>query len=176
MRAGNSTPKQSDRPTVLRLAGELDLGSLDGLELRLDEAFGLGRPILVDVGDCTFATVDVLHFLVRAARDARERGLGFVVVLPYSASSVLRRLVLELAPDLAEFRIAPSLRVGSALLARPVRSAAPARVDDVRLRELRAMVWENASRLEALLASRDVLLLEKRRTLEQVHARRGASA
>jgi hypothetical protein len=169
-------PTASTRPTILHLAGDLDLYSLDVLEARFEDAFGRGHPVVVDFGECTLATVDVLRYLDEAGHRAGELGLGFVVVLPYSASGTVRRLVLELAPELAEFSIAPSVRTATAFLERPPASRPAKRVEDERLRALRASIWETASRLEALLATRDELLLEKRRTLEQVRARRAASA
>jgi anti-anti-sigma factor len=164
-------------PTVLHLVGELDLGSCEELATRLSNALSLGRPLVVDVGDCTFADVGALRVLADAARRARERSVAFVVVLPYGSSAVLRRLVLELAPELATFPIAPSRRAGLGTVERLAVTGMHASppVDAGRLRELRASVWENASRVEELMARRDALLLETREAMERARARRASA-
>lgn len=53
------------------------------------------------MGDCTYAGVEILELLVEASDCARQESLGFVVVLPYSANALVRRLLLEIAPELA---------------------------------------------------------------------------
>ena len=101
-----------------------------------------------------------------------QESRGFVVVLPCSANALVRRLLLEIAPDLATFPMVPSVRSAPALLTRLTALAPRPRAEDLRRRILRANVWENAARVNDLLARSDKLVLEARETLERVRARR----
>jgi len=120
------------------------------------------------------AGVEILELLVEASDCARQESLGFVVVLPYSANALVRRLLLEIAPELATVPIVPSVRAASALLTRSPVIAPRPRAEVWRRQALRASVWENASRVNDLLARSDKLVLEARETLERVRARRRA--
>lgn len=159
-------------PTIVHLVGDLDVVGLEALRTRLGAALELGEPIVVDLGDCTFAGVEILALLIDASDRARQESRGFVVVLPYSANALVRRLLLEIAPELATFPIVPSVRSASALLTQsPVLAPRP-RAEDLRRRILRANVWETAAQVNDLLARSDKLVLEARETLERVRARR----
>jgi len=94
-------------PTIVHLVGDLDASAQAPLRARLDAALELGEPVVVDIGDCTYAGVETLELLVDASDRARKELLGFVVVLPYSANALLRRVLLEIAPELVTF---PSFR------------------------------------------------------------------
>jgi hypothetical protein len=139
-------------------------------------ALSMGRPIVADLGECTYASVEVLELLSEASISAERLGSGFVVVLPYTGTALVRRLLFEIAPELTTFPVLPSLPAALAELQRrrePGRCAA--RVD-ARLQSLRARIWENASRLHAQMARRDALLLETRDELALVRSRRLRSA
>jgi anti-anti-sigma factor len=158
--------------TVVGIAGELDATSCDVFEPRLAAAIARGRPVVVDLGDCTFVDVSGLRML-RAAHDlARESSVPFVVVLPFSGRSSVRRLVLELAPDLVPFRFVPRLERAEALVAAAVEPPLP---DSTRLQGLRAKIWEAAERREELLARLDTLLFEQRQALEKRQRSTGGS-
>jgi hypothetical protein len=157
-------------PALIRVAGDLDLASQGWLELRLAAAVAEDRPVVVDLGDCTFADVEAIRTLGRAAALADERRLPFVVVLPFSARDGLRRLLLELVPELAEVAIVPSQRAAHALIARPAPRWASSRKQAPGATELRASVWENAARGERLIAERDALVMEHRRTRKRAQA------
>ena len=159
--------------TVVHLAGDLDLAKEHSVEERLERAITAGTPVLVDVGDCTFADVRTTRLVADASRRAHALGVPFVVMVPYSAPAIVRRLFLELAAGLAELTIAPTLKRAQALVARRQVSGPP--VDGARLSDLRARMWENASRAEELIAQRDDLLIQTRRALQVVAARKSGS-
>ena len=165
-------PRQSSGdPTVVHLVGDLDLGAREAVRARLAAAFELGAPVIVDIGDCTYAGVEVLELLFDASDQARTSSSGFVVVLPYSADALVRRLVLEIAPELASFPVVASVRAARALLARSP-AIAPRSDENPRRLALRASVWENASRVDELLAQSTAAVVAARETRERIRARR----
>lgn len=95
--------------------------------------------------------------LVETGGRAKERSLGLVVVLPYSASALVRRGLLEVLPELAELAIVPTIEAAFIALERSSRDVQIAD-ERRRIKALRANVWENTSRLDELLARQDALL------------------
>lgn len=66
--------------TVLRVAGEVDLGTLPILQAALDYALG-ARPthLVVDLAAMTFCSVRGLALLTTAGRTAAEKTIGYAV-------------------------------------------------------------------------------------------------
>jgi len=164
------TPR-SGAPSIVRLSGDLDFANQGSFRRELDAALSDGTPIVVDLGECTHAAAEVLAVLVETSHRARASSTGFVVVLPYSASPSVRRTLLEIAPELADFAIVSSIRAAVAALERP-RELAGFPELGARLVALRASFWENAARLEEHRARRNALLLEKRSVLADSRGRR----
>jgi anti-anti-sigma regulatory factor len=160
-------------PLVVHLGGELDLSSHDVLESKLENALGSARPILVDVGDCSFVDVGILRMLADFACRAGDNGVGYVVVLPFASSRPVREILLGTSSELARFPIAPTRRAGLAILRRDAATTGAERAG--RIRAARAEMWENASRLEELTTRRDELILERRRLVAEAGSRRRSS-
>jgi len=59
---------------VIRLSGEIDLASADGVALLLRPMVEAGGPVVVDLSHVTFMDTTGIHVLVRAADDLAERG------------------------------------------------------------------------------------------------------
>jgi anti-anti-sigma factor len=171
-----SPAKPGATHTLVHLAGDLDLATAESVGSQLEAAVDRGLPVIVDVGDCTFVGADVLRTIAEGARRAELRGQRFIVVLPYSADRIVRRTLLEIAPELAAFAIAPSVQAATAAVARarePVTSAGLTAAD---FQALRASLWENAARFRELAARRDALLFEARVQLAKPAARGRRSA
>jgi len=162
----HSPPCSADAPTIVPLVGDLDLSAHSNVRRQLDEALAAGQPVVIDLGDCTFLNGDVVQMLVRTSIRAKAQSLGFVVVLPFSANALVRRLLLEVLPDHADFPIAPTVRAATGALANAQEGRNA--IERWRLPALRASLWETAAQLEALRARPDVLRLEQRRTLDLV--------
>ena len=157
---------------VVILSGEVDLASCARLADRFAKALELGRPVIVDLSDCTFLDVAALEALGAAHREASRLGLGFVTVVPYRAQEIVSRIVFELLPELTRFDVVPTRE-------RALRSLAATRAhEDVgseQLDAIRARTWSVARRSEELWADRNELVLELRNALaEQRRVRRSA--
>jgi anti-anti-sigma regulatory factor len=176
MNDSTAPPRPERAHNLISLSGELDIEEHALLALRFEVALQRGDPIIVDLGDCTFADVEAIRILGQAAVAAHQTGLPFVVVLPYSSAAVLRRLLLELTPELSGFPIVPSYKAACDVVSRatPPLWGMPS-LEASSLRELRASIWENASRCEELVAKRDALVLESRLTRARAVALRSAS-
>jgi anti-anti-sigma factor len=161
-----------DRPdagaTVVEVAGDLDASTLGPLEDRLTAAIALGRPVLVDLGDCTFLDGRGACLLAGAYARATTAGVPYYVVLPYTAASTVRRLLLEFTPDLVSFPIVPHRRSAEAAAGSAVPVGAPV---DGRMHALRAGIWEAGSERARLLAERDELILTQRQALAEHRSR-----
>lgn len=156
--------------TLVEIAGALDAKAAPTFAPRLATAVAAGRPVLVDLGDCTFVDGCGARLLAEAHRRASEAGVALCVVLPYSSASPVRRMLLEFAPDLASF---PIVATRSAA-ATPTGSMADPDVLSAgleRIRELRAGLWEAGRRRDELLADRDALILRQRAALAEYRER-----
>jgi anti-anti-sigma factor len=149
--------------TVVELAGELDLAQHDPLRNALAEALERELPVLVDLSDCSFVDVGGVRLLGQASQAARELVRPFLVILPFNSAGSVRRLVLDLLPELAPFALVPNRAAATVNLADSLANAA--RTDDSRLHAIRAAIWEAGARLNDLLAHRDELMLEQRAAL-----------
>ena len=59
---------------MIRLSGEIDLATADGVALLLKPMVDAGGPVVVDLSDVTFMDTTGIHVLVRAADDLAEHG------------------------------------------------------------------------------------------------------
>ena len=148
--------------TLIEIAGDLDAQAAATYRPRLATAVAAGRPVVVDLGDCTFIDGLGARLLAEAHRRASEAGIPLCVVLPYSAASSVRRLLLEFAPDLVSFPIVATRTAASPRTDPNVADRDALEVGLERIRELRAGLWEAGSRRDQLLADRDALLLRLR--------------
>jgi anti-sigma B factor antagonist len=76
---------RSDDGRVVRLmlSGELDMATAASLELELQSAEAMWRPVLVlDLGELRFMGVSGLRSILDAARRARRDGRHFIVTNP----------------------------------------------------------------------------------------------
>lgn len=163
-------------PVVITLAGDVDIARQPGLEAYVAHALHLARPVVVDLGDCTFLGALALELLAEESRRARALGIGLVIVLPYGADPLVRRTLLEIAPDLASLSIAPSLAAAAERATRLTAGRHTIRVELRQLLALRAAVWEEGARLGELQLRRDLLLFEQRQALERVRQHRRSPA
>ena|SRR5438132_7958367 len=152
--------------TVVDLAGEVDVACVDLVRDALCGAIEPGRPVLVDMSECTYADVMTARLLEEGHRRALGLGVGYVVVLPFAAASPVRRLLLELVPEVSRFPFAPTLAAARARLDSERRAA-----NGRTFQALRAEVWKTGSRNQELLAERDLLVLEQRRALTDLRRR-----
>ena len=83
----------SERSTVLKLQGELDVATAPALEASLASAFA-GDPssMVVDLSDLTFLDSTGIRVLVSAGRQAEDAGCSLVLLAP--TAQVLRVLRL----------------------------------------------------------------------------------
>lgn len=167
-----SRRSKTGEPVVVRLAGELDLARQPEIERLLDDALSAGSPLVVDLGDCTYMGAAGLESIDDAGRRASEAGVGFVVVLPYDADSLVRRMILEIAPDLVWIAIAPTIAAAVRRLRPDARATGAVQAEREHLLALRAAVWEEGARLGELRLQRDRLVLEMRQMRELARRRR----
>jgi anti-anti-sigma regulatory factor len=160
----------ADDVEVVFVSGETDLESRLGE--RLARALESGRPILVDLSDCTFLDVTALQAVEAAYRETCRLGLGFVVVVPYRVTHIVGRLILELLPELARYSVVPTRE--RALRALAVRRPHE-RVGSDQLDAIRAHTWSIARRPEELIAERGEIVLELRDALSHHRRARAAS-
>jgi anti-anti-sigma factor len=59
---------------VIRLSGEIDLATADGVALLLKPMIEAGGPVVIDLSDVTFMDTTGIHVLVQAAEDLAQRG------------------------------------------------------------------------------------------------------
>jgi anti-sigma B factor antagonist len=78
---------------IVTVTGEHDLASAPELERILDEAFGAGGAVAVDLLGTTFIDSTVLRILICAREEASERGVGFRVALGETTGQGVRRLL-----------------------------------------------------------------------------------
>ena len=91
---------------VVCLVGEQDFGTVDEIDRILGDHLGRYDRLFVDLCEATFIDSAVLHALVRAARQARPRGVEFHVVAPEGTQA---HRVLELAGLLTFLGCVPCL-------------------------------------------------------------------
>jgi anti-anti-sigma factor len=85
--------EESPGALVAAVAGEVDLGTVAGLEEALGDAVSSGRLVVVDLTECGFIDSSGLRALVRARSAAEQAGGSLALVI---ADPALRR-VLEVA-------------------------------------------------------------------------------
>jgi hypothetical protein len=162
--------------STIELRGDVDFPSDESLEGRLQLALGLGAAIVVDLSDCTHLSVGVLRWIQGADSRATECDLPLIVVLPFFAAPAVRRLMLEIVPELTPERLVPSIVAARALSARAHPAVASDPQFALRASTLRAQLWRGASQTQTLAAERDVLLSETRALIADVRSRRVISA
>jgi anti-sigma B factor antagonist len=77
---------------VISLTGEHDLTTAPTLRERLDEAFGKGSPVVVNLSGAEFIDSSIIGVLVDMHKRAGEAGLGFATALEDGAAPVRRVL------------------------------------------------------------------------------------
>ena len=155
---------------VVSLELDVDYGSRAAVDGAIATALSLGRPVVVDLSDCTFLDLRSLRALSDAYEAARAVELPFVVLLPFDCAPLVRRLMLDLVSELAPFPVVPTREHARRRLA-----AHSTRPEASELRELRKRLWQQAATTMELVARRDELVLEQRRALSELrpHRRRG---
>jgi anti-sigma B factor antagonist len=108
------TTEDVDDVTLLRLVGELDLGSVAELRDRLLQLAAARRSVVVVLTMASFIDSTILGVLLGGLRRAREDGRGFVFVLePDTASGAIDRL-LEVSGLMSIFPVYASVEAGKA--------------------------------------------------------------
>jgi anti-sigma B factor antagonist len=94
-----------DGTVVLRLHGELDLASADGVAQRLDALAAAGEAAVLDVDRLSFMDSSGLRVVLQAAETSRERRWQFAmtpgseaVQRLFESAGVANRLPIERAP------------------------------------------------------------------------------
>jgi anti-sigma B factor antagonist len=90
---GIVTERAAPGVSVVTVTGEHDLSSAAELERVLDEAFGAGSAVAVDLLGTTFIDSTVLRILIWAREEATQRGVGFRVALGETTGQGVRRLL-----------------------------------------------------------------------------------
>ena len=71
----------TDGVRITRVAGELDLSTIEAFDAEFDGSFSAGRQI-VDLTDCTFVDSSALRAFVRTRRRISEAGGHFALIAP----------------------------------------------------------------------------------------------
>lgn len=69
----------ADETAIIRVAGEIDLATIDVFLSVVDEAMGSGSDVIVDLCGCSFIDVGGLRAVVQNKDEASARDTGFVV-------------------------------------------------------------------------------------------------
>jgi anti-anti-sigma factor len=96
---------RSDSAVVLRLHGELDLASVDGVAQRLDALAAAGEPVVLDVDRLSFMDSSGLRVVLQAAETSRTSGWSFALTAGseqvrnlFASAGVTDRLPIVPAP------------------------------------------------------------------------------
>jgi anti-anti-sigma factor len=68
--------------SVLQLRGRLDAGTAGAVEAKLTAMAGLGRPLVIDLGELSYISSIGLRVLLQAAKRAQAAKLGFALAAP----------------------------------------------------------------------------------------------
>lgn len=77
---------------VVALAGEHDLDTRDSVREAIQGGLVAGDAVVVDLQQADFVDSVVAAVFLEARKDARQRGLGFAVVLSDSPANEVRRM------------------------------------------------------------------------------------
>jgi anti-sigma B factor antagonist len=79
---GEIAVEPTEAAVVVVLRGEHDLTTAQQIRVALDEAIAVGRPVVLDVSETSFADTSVLHAIFVAAGRLKDEGRRFVVQCP----------------------------------------------------------------------------------------------
>ena len=149
----------------LTLPGEVDIACCEDVGERIVAALDCGCDVVVDLSDCTFLDASMLQALLDGYHIARERGLGFAALVPFTSARVVLMLAFDLAPELVPYPVVPSRSAALRALSEPATMP----LDVRRIHGLRARAWDIARRNAELRSEHDVLVMELRSRLQDRH-------